>query len=470
MTLVAAPTTTRPAPAGPGAGHRARTDATVRLASGVALWAGLLLLAYLWVAGGGLRDLAGWASGLTSTGRLTGLVSADLLLVQVLLMARLPFLEAAFGQDRLVRIHRVVGFTSFSLMLAHIALITWGYAAGRLDSTPGTLWTLVRDYPGMMLAVGGTTALVMVVVSSIRSARARLRYESWHLLHLYAYLGVGLALPHQLWTGQEFLSSPVATLYWWSLWAVAAASVLVFRLGVPTVRNLRHGLRVTSVVTEAPGIASVYVAGRRLDRLPVESGQFFTWRFLSGAGWSRAHPYSVSAAPDGRSLRITVKDLGDGSAEVPRIRAGTRVLVEGPFGRLSARARTGAHGLVLVAAGVGITPLRALAEDLDYAPGDATLLYRYSGDPLFARELRVLAAERGLVVRWLPGPRDRRGGWLPVDAAGHDPVHVLRSWVPDIDRCDVYVCGPEPWADEVRRTALAAGAPAEQIHLESFGW
>ena len=66
------------------------------------------------------------------------------------------------------------------------------------------------DYPGMLLAVAGTACLVMVVVTSVRAARRRLRYESWHLLHLYAYLGVGLALPHQLWTGQEFIGSAAA--------------------------------------------------------------------------------------------------------------------------------------------------------------------------------------------------------------------------------------------------------------------
>ena len=102
----------------------------------------------------------------------------------------------------------------------------------------------------MLLAVAGTACLVMVVVTSIRAARRRLRYESWHLLHLYAYLGVGLALPHQLWTGQEFLASPFATVYWWTLWAAAAGAVLVWRVGLPVVRTLRHGLRVTSVVAE----------------------------------------------------------------------------------------------------------------------------------------------------------------------------------------------------------------------------
>src|SRR5438270_546401 len=140
----------------------------------------------------GIQDLGGWATGLTSTGRLTGLVASVLLLVQVVLMSRLPFLEAAFGQDRLAHLHRLVGFTSFNLMLAHIVTITWGYAAGELARTPSTLWDLTMHYPGMLLAVAGTACLCLVVVACVNAARRRIRYESWHLLHLYAYAGVGL--------------------------------------------------------------------------------------------------------------------------------------------------------------------------------------------------------------------------------------------------------------------------------------
>jgi predicted ferric reductase len=435
----------------------------------VLLWSSLLLVTYWWVTGGGIQDLGAWESGLTSVGRLTGLLASDLLLVQVLLMARVPLVERAFGQDSLARSHRIVGFTSFNLLIGHLVLITWGYAAGRLSATPATLWGLTVDYPGMLLAVGGTVCLVMVVVTSVRAARRRLRYESWHLLHLYGYLGAGLALPHQLWTGQEFLSSPAATVFWWGLWASAAGAVLVWRVALPLWRSTRHRLRVTSVVREGPGVVSVYMAGRHLDRLGAEAGQFFTWRFLTGPGWMRGHPYSLSAAPDGRSLRITVKDLGDGSGELRHVRRGTRVLVEGPFGRLSARART-RRKVALVGAGVGITPLRALAEELHYAPGDAVLLYRFSDRPLFADEISVLARERGLEVVWLPGRRRAPDSWLGDGVGNVDDHSALRFWVPDIAERDVYVCGPEAWADDVRRSTAAAGLPADRFHAESFGW
>ena len=449
--------------------QRARADAVVRGAAGVVLWFSLLFVSYLWAAGGGVQDLGAWVSGLTSTGRLTGLLASDLLLLQVLLMARLPVLEHAFGQDVLARHHRIVGFTSFNLMIAHIVLITWGYAVGQLSATPATLWDLTLNDPGMLIAVAGTACLVMVVVTSIRATRARLRYESWHLLHLYAYLGVGLALPHQLWTGQEFLSSPAATVFWWGMWGATAAAVLIWRIGLPLWRSARHGLRVTSVTREDDGVFSVYLTGRRLAELGAEAGQFFSWRFLTGPGWTRAHPYSLSAAPDGQSLRITVKQLGDGTAELRSVRPGTRVLVEGPYGRLSARTRT-RRKVAFIGAGVGITPLRALAEGLDYAPGEAVFLHRFTTRPLFDQELAALTRERGLQVIMLPGRRRSPDSWLGAGIGPADDLTALTYWVPDIAQRDVYVCGPEEWAEAVRRTTEAAGLPPANFHVESFAW
>ena len=446
----------------------ARVDVVARAGAGVAVVASLAVVVALW-AGGGITALGSWADGLTSLGRLTGLLAADLLLVQVLLMARIPVVERAVGHDRLARWHRLAGGTSVTLMVAHIGLISWGDAAGRLAAAPATFWALTLDEPGVLLAVAGTACLVMVVVTSVRAARRRLRYESWHLLHLYAYLGVGLALPHQLWAGQDFLSSPVATAYWWTLWAAAVVAVLVWRVGLPVLRTLRHDLRVTSVACEDDTVWSIYMTGRRLDRLPVAAGQFLIWRFRSGPGWSRGHPYSLSAAPDGRSLRISVKALGDGSRLVASLRPGTRVLVEGPYGRLTARPRTRAK-VAFLGAGVGVTPLRALAEDLPYAAGDAVLLQRATERPLFARELDVLAAERGLDVRWLPGHRRAPDSWVGATDDPADDLTLLRRWVPDIAERDVYVCGPEAWTTAVRATLAAAGLPAARLHVETFGW
>ncbi len=431
----------------------------------------VLVVLALWVHGRGVQDLVGGSTGtvLTSLGRLTGLVSADLLLIQVLLLARIPAVERSYGRDALTRWHRLVGFTSFDLMLGHLMLITLGYAASAHTGVLRELWELVTIYPGMLLATAATVALVLVAGTSVRVARRKLRYESWHLLHLYAYLGVGLAIPHELWTGSDFLDSGWATVYWWTLSAAAAAAIVGYRLVLPLFRTLRHRLRVERVVPEGPGVWSVWLTGRRLDRLPVRAGQFFHWRFLTGPAWSRAHPYSLSAAPRPDRLRITVKELGDDSALVRRLRPGTRVHIEGPYGALTGERRT-RNQLTMIASGVGITPLRALLEELPYRHGSATLIYRArtDNDFTFRAELADLARRRGIRLFLLPGPRAAVDSWAP---AGHpDDVRLLAELVPDLARTDVYICGPDAWMAAVRRAALSLGVPAGHLHTEQFTW
>ncbi|RNL80210.1 oxidoreductase [Nocardioides marmorisolisilvae] len=450
-------------------GQRARYDADVRILSTVILVAALALVTYWWIDGGGLTDLGGWASGLTSVGRITGLVASVLLLAQILLMARLPAIERAFGQDRLVGLHRWIGFTSFNLMVAHIVTITWGYDGGTLPAFPRQFWNLVTTFPGVLLSVLGSAYLVGVTVTSIKAARRKLRYESWHLMHLYAYLGVGLAIPHQLWTGQQFVGSPSKTLFWWTAWGVTMGTVLVWRVGLPVTVNLRHRLKVESVVDEGHDMWSVNVTGRDLGRLKVEAGQFFNWRFMSGPGWSRSNPYSLSAAPDGRTLRITVQGVGDGSNAVSSLRPGTRVFVEGPYGRLSNRPRTQSR-LAFIGAGVGITPLRALAEGLDYEPGSAVYLERFTYDPLFPSESTLLAQQRGLQVIRSGGPRRAPDSWIGSASGDGDDLTTLQAWIPDIAERDVYICGPVPWSELVLKTLRDAGVPDAHVHIETFAW
>ncbi len=478
MTLLADPPTSVPVtdraavPAAFRPTGRARVPGWWRDAVGVATWASMLVVVSLWVAGGGLQAMTGWASGVTSIGRLTGLVSADLLLIQVLLMARIPVVERVYGQDELVARHRLVGFWSFWLMVAHVVTIPIGYAAFAGINPFVQFWEMVVDYPGMLLAVTGTLLLVLVVATSIRRARRKLRYESWHLLHLYAYLGVGLALPHQLWTGQDFLINPVATVYWWTLWAAAAGSILIWRIGLPLYRSLAHDLRVERVERETPDVVSVTMRGRGLDRLAPAAGQFFNWRFLTGPGWMRAHPYSISSAPDGRTLRVTVKDLGDGSHALAAVKPGTRVLFEGPYGRLHPGART-RRKVVLMASGIGISPMRSLLEGLPQQPGDVTLLYRArsEADLALKDEIEAIAARFGARVFYLVGRRiPGRDTWLPEAAAGLSDAQALRQLVGDIAENDVYLCGATAWMDAATKAALECGVPAEHIHTERFSW
>ncbi|HZX06233.1 ferredoxin reductase family protein [Kribbella sp.] len=450
-----------------------RTPAWWRDVVGVSCWASVLVVVALWVSGHGLQNLlSGPADLLTSLGRLSGLIAADLLLVQVFLMARVPMIERSYGQDELARRHRLVGFWSFNLLLVHIVLILVGYTLRDHNDLVHETWTVVTTYGGMLLATAAAIALTLVVVTSIRAARKVLRYESWHLLHLYAYVGVGLSIPHEIWTGADFSTSRLAQLYWWSAYGVAAGAIVLYRLLLPAWRTLRHGLTVTEVVREAPGVVTVLIGGRGLHRMPVRAGQYFVFRFLDGPGWSRGNPYSLSASPAPDRLRVTAKAAGDSSSRLARLRPGTRVAVEGPYGRLTAERRV-TDRVAMFACGIGITPLRALLEELEYRPGEAVLVYRAHSeqDLVFRDELEQLARRRGIAVHYLLGPRlRRRRSWLPDGAATWSDEYAVRRLVPGITEYDVYLCGPDPWMDAVAAAVLKVGLPANQLHQERFSW
>lgn len=473
MTTLAPRTRTIAAPAAPArfAVRRAPRTALWHAAATAVIWLTSLFVVALWVAGGGISATLGFnAETLTTLGRLTGLVSANLLLYQVLLMARIPVFERGFGRDAMTRMHRFVGFWSFWLLGAHIVLLVLGYAATAAVNPFVQLWEFVWDYPGMLLATAGTGFILLVVATSIRRARKKLRYESWHLLHLYAYLGVGLALPHQLWTGADFLSSPLATAYWWTLWALAAASVLVFRIGVPLVRSARHGIRVSAVERDGDSGVTVHMTGRALESLHARAGQFFIWRFIDGAGWTRGHPFSLSAAPGRRGLSISARIAGDGTRRLTRLRPGTKVLIEGPYGHMTGDARKGTK-LLMIGAGAGVAPLVSLLEEQPYAPGAATLVTRdhAEGEALRQDAIRDLVARRGVIHAPLSGPRNTGpSSWLSAGHGAWRGPDLIRYLAPDLDAYDVYVCGPVPWMASVIADLKRAGVAADRIHSEAF--
>ncbi len=287
-------------------------------------------------------------------------------------------------------------------------------------------------------------------------------HETWYGIHLYAYLAIALGFLHQLFVGTDFVEDQVAAAYWILLYVVTVALILAFRVGQPVRLSIRHRLRVDRIVPEGPGVYSIYLTGRDLDRLAMRSGQYFVWRFLTREGWWRGHPFSISSAPNGTWIRITIKELGDWSTELARIPIGTRVFIEGPYGILTGARRT-RDKVLLVAGGIGITPLRALLEGLPAKPGDITLLYRVrdARQIVFRDELETLARVRGARVHYLVGGR-RAAGADPLDAA------ALERLVPDIREHDVYICGPVQMMDRAEVAMRRLSVPAGQIHQERF--
>ncbi|RCG29558.1 ferric reductase [Sphaerisporangium album] len=403
-------------------------------------------------------SVAGIGDWLTNAGRITGLLAGYAIVVLLALMARVPALERGLGADRLARWHAMGGRYTVGLAVAHTLLIIWGYAVTGHASVVSQTASLVLSYPDVLEATVAVLLLVGVGVVSARAIRPRMRYETWFYLHFYTYLAAALAFGHQLSGGAEFAGNRAARLAWYALYGGVGALLVWYRFLTPVARAFRHRLRVTHVVREAPDVVSIHLTGRRLGELRAEAGQFFRWRFLTRDLWWAANPYSLSAAPSPHELRITVKDLGDQSRSLARLRPGTRVAAEGPYGAFTA-GRATSRKVLMIAGGVGITPIRALFETV---PGEVTLLYRASAprDVVFQHELSAIAAARGAAVHYLVGPRARIGEPFTAE--------VLASLVPGLRDHDVYVCGPPGMTAAAVAALRRAGVPRRRVHHESF--
>ena len=397
---------------------------------------------------------------LSAAGRVAGFAGAYLLLIMMVLVARLPWLERSAGQDQLVRWHRQVAPWAIGLIMAHVVLIVLGYARAASTGAWHELWVLLTAYRDMLAAAVGFGLLMMAAVASYRHVRRRVKYETWWVIHLYLYLGLALAFAHQIFTGVSFIGHPLVRTLWILVWAATAGLVIVFRIAQPIWRSLWHRLQVVEVRREAPGVVSVVCRGRHLDRLAVSGGQFFVWHFLTREMWWQGHPYSLSALPRPPYIRVTIKGLGDQSRAVTSLRPGTRVAIEGPYGTFTQHVRT-CDGVALFAAGVGITPLRALMEDLP-AGIDVVAVVRAStvAELVHRDEVATLVRQRSGRLHEIVGPRHR----VRLNA------RALRRIVPDIADRDVYICGPDGFSAEIAASALELGAAPEQIHTETFGF
>jgi predicted ferric reductase len=419
-------------------------------------------IVWMWLHAGGISGVHGRAEAFTSLGRITGLIGVYLALVQVLMLSRLRPLERYVGFDRLTGWHRINGEVCVSLIVAHAVLITIGYALAERISVPREFSRLLNSYPGMVTATIGTVLMVAVVISSLVIVRRRMHYETWRFVHFLIYAGIALGYFHQIPTGNEFAAHPVQADYWISLYVVTLAALLVFRIALPIRDFFRYELTVKSVAAAGPGVTSIEVGGRGLDRMHAVAGQFMLWRFLAPGRWWQAHPFSLSAMPEGRTLRLTAKAVGDFTATLPGVKPGTRVMVEGPFGVLTSAAMRTEKAL-LIAGGIGITPLRALFEEMAGST-DAVLIYRAVSKREFALrdELQEIAGRWGATLHLLPGDHRRREGATLLSAAS------LRSLVDDVAERDVFVCGPPAMMEQVAASLAELKVPEDQIHSERF--
>jgi predicted ferric reductase len=429
---------------------------------------GLIVILFYWTTTSGSTITVSTGPALIALGSLAGLIGAYLALSQILLQSRLPLLEEPFGRAGLVAAHRINGYAIIIILYTHFSLVTLGYAISNQVSIIKQYLSFLTSFPYVWWGSLSLLFLTGIVGISITIVRRKLKYETWFYVHLITYAAILLAFSHQLAVGVDFSGQGASGFrnFWWGLYIFTFASVILFRIGRPLWRLYRFRTRVERVVAEADGITSIYVTGRQLDRMSYVAGQFMIWRFLDRQRIWQSHPFTISQAPNGTSLRLTYKAVGDYTLALSKVKRGTLVLLDGPYGNFTTQDENVAAKILLLAGGIGVTPLRSMLEALPPTQS-ATLIYATRRKSEFAlnKELDVMARRSSVKVVYLTS-EDRSAGIQ----YGIMDTKTLKRLVPDLIHHHVYLCGPKPMMSAVIDNLIAAGVPRHAIHTEAFAF
>ena len=423
----------------------------------------------LFFADGGMQFFTSLTTLPYALGVVAGLIGTNLFLVMLVLAARVPAIDNLFGHDRALVLHKKLGKPVVYLMLAHLAGLVIDFATRDGQNVIAESFALIQTNTDMLMAWLALGVMILIVVTSLVAVKKRLPHRVWHLIHLASYAAMILGIFHQFsWSGM-FREGTIGRTYWLALYVVAIGSIVVFRVLFPILRSMRHRLIVDRVEVEGPGVVSIYMYGRDLDKAGFVAGNFAHWRFLAPKLWQEAHPFSISAVPTRNTVRITVRALGDSTTILQNVRPGTKVWFEGPYGVFTGDDRT-TNRVALIGSGIGLAPIRALAEEFVVAPGELVVVGRASTEAeLFLMDeiTDIAIAKKGTVYE-LTGRRGIRTPWLPFDES--EQGATITDIISNPADWDFYVCGPDPWMEAMEDDLRKAGVPAMRIHAEKFAW
>lgn len=401
---------------------------------------------------------------LLSLGRLAGLLAAFASLFQLVLIGRVKWVESLFGLDKLSRVHHINGIATLFFVFLHPFFITTAYKGFGGTSYFEQTKLFLFHWEDMLQTYVTFLIFIFLIFLSFSLIKKKLKYEWWYAMHLGMYVAIALAFGHQIESGGDFQNNSPFVAYWYILYIFTFGNLLLYRFFTPLYNFWKHRFFVDRVIRENDECVSIYISGTHMEKFYLDPGQFFIFRFLHKNFFFDAHPYSLSIAPNGAFIRITVKNLGDFGEKISHVPIGTPVLIDGPHGIFTPKVSE-EKKILCIAGGIGITPIRSLIE---YFSGkkDEVLLWgnREEKDIIFKDELNSFLKDGFRVYHILSNDEKWNG-----ERGLIDKEKILRL-VPDVKERDIYLCGPQLMMSEILKILGEMGISKSQIHYERFSF
>src|SRR3989344_62554 len=337
--------------------------------------------------------------------------------------------------------------------LGPVAYFWWGNSGSLLTSDPAHMFLALGRLSGLLAAF-------FVLLQFLLMGRAIWLERTFGLdklsrvHHLNGFFAFILILTHPF----------LFVYYWYFLYAFVFSNLIIFRIFRPVYLYTKHKFVVEKLERETHDSTSVYITGNNINEFKVLPGQFMIFKFLAKGFWWQSHPFSLSKPLDGKQIRITVKSVGDFTSKITKLSPGTPVIIDGPYGIFTEKVNK-MDRILLIAGGIGITPIRSLVEQLAAQHKDIVLISanKAGKDIVFKNELDELGTRFGFSIYYVLS-QEQNDRYL----YGQVDKEKISQLVKDVIERDVYLCGPIPMMESVRKSLEELGVPAVNIHFEKF--
>ncbi len=381
------------------------------------------------------------------------------------LTARFRYVTDPWGEDVIYHFHRRISLIAVGLVAAHPIIL---FAAG---SEHLAMPESIREVPwGAYFAVLSIGSLIVLVVTALWRAKLNIRYETWHITHIVlAVTAVAAGLLHMVgWA--VYLVDPRKRALWIGMTIFWIALLLYVRIVKPLFM-LRRPFRVAELRTERGDACTLVMRPEGHGGFRFRPGQF-GWLTLWDSPFKiTGHPFSFSSsaeAKDGR-VEMTIRNLGDFTSAIPKVPVGQRVYLDGPYGAFTIGNPADMH--VLVAGGVGITPMMSMIRTLADRGDKRPIILLYGGKDwdslIFREELDAIKARLNLSVVYVLAKAPE--GW--TGEIGFIGAEVLKRHLPPpYAEHEYFICGPDVMMDAIEKALGDLGVPLSKYHSERYSF